>query len=484
VDDRELVAALRSGDAHSLTAVHDAYANQLYDYAHGLLHDREAAEDAVHDALLVAVGRNRVLRETHRARAWLYALTRNECLRQMKRSRMASRPRVADSRDETVFFGDADLRTEQARAWIRDAVAGLAPHRREVLDLTVRHRLTEIDVATITGVNVRRTTARIRAARTDLNRALDSLLIARAGHGVCTDLDALLAGWDGLFTRAVHQRVSAHAANCRTCAAGGSARGNAADRYAELPMTPVPSAFRTRLLGTAAVHDRIVYRGEIAEPFLRSGFPAPLDSAKRRRLAVLWGGAALVSLALVGGLLYLISGDADESARTAGTKPGPGIEPVEGAPASPSDGPSTTPTASTSPTATPTASPTATPTASPSTTALPPSPRPTRPGGGSDPGTRVDALLADSTVGCPRTWRATVTGNIRGNEVRQVIFYWGETSARSNAVRLAKVNDGIYQAEVKGLPMDVTLSWEVVATTNEGRTASSGINTARHPRQC
>ena len=82
VDGQQTVAALGSGDEHSLGAVYDAYASRLYDYAFGRLRDREAAEDAVHDALTVAVGRADTLREPDLVTAWLYALLRNESIRQ------------------------------------------------------------------------------------------------------------------------------------------------------------------------------------------------------------------------------------------------------------------------------------------------------------------------------------------------------------------------------------------------------------------
>ena len=475
-----MVAALGSGDAHSLSAVHDRYAARLYDYAFGMLRDREAAEDAVHDALLVAIGRVGALREPHRITVWLYALTRNECLRQSRRSRMASRPKVADSRDETVFFG-ADLQAEQARAWIRDAAAGLEPHRREALDLTVRHGIVEADLATVLGVTPKRAAARVAAARRDLDKALDSLLTARAGHGACPELDALLAGWDGLFTRSVHERVSGHTATCRTCA-GAPPRGGAADRFAELPPAPAPALLRNRLLGTAAVPDRVAYRGDVAEPFLRSGFPVPLEGAGRRRRAMIWAAVAVVVLALVGGALYLTrSGSDARRERTVGSWTG--TDPVDsGSPRSSSTEVATSPTASGS--ASPSASPSGTPTPSAWPSSRPsPAPTPTGPGAGSDPSTKVNAFLTDATLGCPERWRATATGYIRGNEVRKVTFYWGESSP-SRPVRLARMGDGIYQAAVEGLPMDVPVYWRVVAITRTGLTSSTGVKTAQHRRQC
>jgi RNA polymerase sigma factor (sigma-70 family) len=476
VDDQQMVVALQAGDTAGLTSVHDAYAARLYDYAYGMLRDREAAEDAVHDALLVAAGRAGSLRDPQRLATWLYALTRNECLRQARRSRVASQPRRIDSRDQTMYFGAADLKAEQARAWIRDAAAGMQPERREALDLTVRHGLSEPDVATVLGLPAKRAAERVAAARDDLDHALDSLLIARAGHGECAELDALLAGWDGRFNQSVHERVSGHTASCATCAAGASARGGAADRFAELPPAAAPTQLLNRLLATAAVPDRVSYRGDIAEPFLRSGFPVPLDGSRRRRL-VNWAAAVVVVLLLVGGLWYTLHSESAPG-RGAGVAP-PGILPAATS-ASPSAA-SLSSSPSVSPSASPSVSASVSPSASPSRSATPPPRAPIR---NAAVGTRVDALLADSTVGCVERWQATVTTYVRGGEAREVTFRWGEGGKPSHPAAMRKLNDSVYQANVDGLPMDVPIAWQVVAVLDTGQTATTDISSTQHRRQC
>lgn len=475
VDDRELVAALRSGDADALSTFHDAYAARLFDYAFAVLRDREAAEDAVHDAILVAIGRIDRLRETDRVTVWLYALTRNEVVRQTRRSRMASRPKLPDSRDQTIFFG-ADLQTEQARAWIRDAAAGLVPHRREALDLTVRHGLSDSDLATVLGMSGKRAARRVAAARADLDRALDSLLAARAGRGACPALDELLTGWDGLFTQSVHERVSAHTAGCKACAAGASTRDGAADWYAELPPTPVPSLLRNRLLTTAQVPDRVAYRGEIAEPFLRNGFPIPLHGSRGRRRALLWAAAVALALLLVGGLWYTLR--TEVAPRANRSDPLPPTDVVERSPRPTPTGGSVSASAAPSRSASPSPSPS--PSASPS-----PQPSPTRSSSAQpvDPDTKVDAVLADATIGCPDEWRATATSYVRGNQAEEVTLYWGAASPPSKPVRLTRMSEGLYQAQVAGMPMDVPVFWRVVAVTDDG-TSETDVRSTERRRQC
>jgi hypothetical protein len=369
---------------------------------------------------------------------------------------------------------------------VRDAAAGLSENRREALDLTLRHGLDEPDLATVLGVSTKRAAGRVTAARTALDQALDTLLIARAGHGECAALDRLLAGWDGLFTKSVHERVSSHVAECQTCATG-SRQGDAADLFVDLPAAPPPPLLLERLIANVAVPDRVTYRGEIAEPFRRSGFPVPLTGSQGRRRAVAWA-AALAVVALVAGFWYAFR--SEQAVHTVGSPAGP----LAGAQEADVSGPTlprrTVPTPTPSPSS---PSPTPTPSASPT-----PSPSPSRPSGspsqdvtasrasraGTGRKAQIDALLADSTVGCPRRWRATVTSYVSGNTPRSVSVYWGRDETPSRRMRMRETGGGLFQAELSGLPVNVTVYWKVVVVTVDGMTSSTPVSPTRHERRC
>src|SRR5918992_1059089 len=89
-DDPPLADQLSARAPGGLSEVYQSFGERLFDYAMGLLAHREAAEDAVHDALLVAAHRIDTLQRRHELPLWLYALTRNECLRQARRGRRAA----------------------------------------------------------------------------------------------------------------------------------------------------------------------------------------------------------------------------------------------------------------------------------------------------------------------------------------------------------------------------------------------------------
>ena len=141
MDDRSLVAALVDGAPHGLAGVYDAYADRLFAYAVTLLRDRDAAADAVHDALLVARERAGQLRDPDPLRPWLYAITRSECLRVLRdRRRAAPLDEAGDVIDETVDIG-AGARAAELRELVWSAAESLNPGERELLDLSVRHGL-------------------------------------------------------------------------------------------------------------------------------------------------------------------------------------------------------------------------------------------------------------------------------------------------------------------------------------------------------
>jgi hypothetical protein len=128
VDDRALATALAGGHPDGLLALHDCYADRLYDYGAELLDDPDAAIGAIRDALLVAHELIGTLVTDDRLPIWLYALTRNECVR--RRHRLAT---------------SADLDAE--------------------LLVLVRHRVPTADIAVVLGLSADDATHRLRVAR-------------------------------------------------------------------------------------------------------------------------------------------------------------------------------------------------------------------------------------------------------------------------------------------------------------------------------
>jgi RNA polymerase sigma factor (sigma-70 family) len=506
-DAAPLLTDLQSGEADRLAVVYRTFAPSLFDYAHGLLGDPAGAEDAVQDAFLVAVYRSGRIAATTNLRTWLFALTRNEALRQAKRRRPAG-PVRRTVHPAPVSPAGGDPLVRQARAWVRDAAAGLDPREREALDLACRHEFEGAELGAVLGIPAGRAAALVATASETLSRTLDVLLASRSGHAACAELDALLTHWDGVLTAPVRERVGRHLVSCRDCAGVTWDYGGAVELYAELPPEPLPPDLEARVRATVAVPSRVISRGETAEPFTRSGFPVPLDARRRWRRPLLLGSALVVLAAAAGtastGVLRtdpLAQRPTRPLPHTAVARsPSPSPEPVIAAAEAPHilDAPASAKAAAPASVAPSTPAPSA---GSPPTRRLPPPasqsgsvpvpvpgapvPDATAPGRSRTGAAQVDTLFADSTVGCPAAWNGTATTYVRGAQVSAVTLLWGETAGSlTHTVRSAQLNDVTYQAAVGGLPMNRPIFWRVIADASDGQQYSTSTTSVTHDRRC
>ncbi len=485
VDDEQLLAGLLTREATGFMAVYEAYAARLYDYAVGLLENGTAAEDAVTDALLVAVDRVGLLGEPDLFGAWLYALTRNECLRQLRRGQ-ETHALHADRGDDTMVVGFE----RDGPEWIRQALAAVDPSGREVLDLAFRHGLGPAQLAAVLGVSGRRAAALVGAARTRLQSEAERVRAADPAIGLCAELRVLLVGRDGVFPPAIQDMVDIHRATCWACAAVSRGETHATHVLGTLPPVRLSPHLHASAFKAATVPSRVSARGEMAEPFRRSGFPVPLDRGRSRRGVSFWvlaAGAAVAALILLvtfGGFMF---------------RPEPrerAVErPIAGAPSASSVSDVTAPPLDWSPMPTPTPTATGAPSPTPSPTRKASRPRPTAtptrpvpartvPSGGTGRPAQVDALFADATVGCPRRWNGTATAFVRFNTAQQVTFFWGDNANPDRRITLNKLGEATYQANVGGLPANRTVFWKVVAVTVDGKTTVTPVSTIRHDRNC
>ncbi|WP_433229758.1 sigma-70 family RNA polymerase sigma factor [Micromonospora sp. CA-248260] len=217
LDDRALVEALRRGDRVGLEGIYRRYADRLYTYARVMLREPEAAADAVHDAFLLAGQRIDQLRDPDRLRSWLYAIVRTECLRQLReRSRSAPLAEAAEPVADTADPAAA-VNADQVRDLVHLAVAALNPGDREVVHLAIRHDLSSVDIGAALGVPANHAHARLSRARSQLERALGALLVARGGARDCPALADLLDDWQGRLTPTLRKRVARHIDDCARC---------------------------------------------------------------------------------------------------------------------------------------------------------------------------------------------------------------------------------------------------------------------------
>ncbi|WP_327105488.1 hypothetical protein [Nonomuraea glycinis] len=216
-----------SSEAHErIGELCDEHGRHLYDYCRTALAGSDA-ELAVADALLSAHAHEGRLAEPRLLRPWLYALAR------------AHRAAIATTRPASTG------------SWSRPGVApdlvpeGLmaldGPHR-ELLDLSVRHGLTNAEIAVIFDAEAYEVAAIVAEAADTLEEWFAAVRAARTREG-CPRLATRVTDWTKAPGRRNRTRIARHILSCSGCrAAPRTVR--AATLLHRLPLAAVPSTLR------------------------------------------------------------------------------------------------------------------------------------------------------------------------------------------------------------------------------------------------
>ncbi|WP_329255027.1 sigma-70 family RNA polymerase sigma factor [Actinoallomurus sp. NBC_01490] len=440
VEDRRLAQSLRDGDATALAEIYDFYAPRLFDYCHALLRDQDMAADALHDSLIATQEHIGKLREPERFRSWVYAIVRNECLRQLADPERPEQRHGAPEQNEDAFL-DAEerQRLEETRQLVHSALAGMAARHREAIDLSARHDLSAEELGGVLGISSQQATELVAQARDDLDSSLAAAIIARTGRGDCPSVAALVDENEWPLPSDVARKLIRHIESCPVCRDRRKRKVSTNRLMQVLPVAAIPSDLRMAVLSLADAPDQHENRTRIAqraEPFDVWGWPTSLErraqpARKDRRgdgtsSHLLPAVAVAACVVLVIGAIFLLTGGGSEDPKNLNNKvpgnvaAGPSDSPSDAFP-SPSDSvePSPSKTKHT-PTPTPTKH---TPTPTP-TTHRPAPPKTHRPTTKPKPGTLSvtgncalddgddDCQVTVTAVGGAVPWTAKASGPI------------------------------------------------------------------------
>jgi RNA polymerase sigma factor (sigma-70 family) len=478
-----LVELLVAGDPRGLAGVYDTYASRLYAYCTTVLRNREAAADALHDTLLVARERAGQLRDPDRLRPWLYAIARNECLRTLRDQRRTTELDEAGEMTDEAADLEAGLRAGEMRELVWAAAESLNPGEREVLELSVRHGLEGADLADALGVPLNQAHAQASRARTQLERALAVLIVARTGRQDCAELDGLLGDWDGHLTPLLRKRLGRHLERCDICGEQRRRRVSAAALLAGVPILAAPPALRDRIMHEADDMRLVSMWAALAEragPYRPDGFPRPLPRGHRRAAIAWWatGAAAVVLLLILGATVVLpqptpkpAAGQAIAASTTDSTTTAASTDPPSSTADTTTTAPATTattttpaPTTTVPPATTTVAVPiqpttTAAPTTTRRTTTAPPPPTTTRP---PPPPTLTASTTPDGTS-CPnRQWVAHLTATVRNGVANAVRASWTEATGAPAGGDMKPGPNGVWTLDVP-VPSTTNFAWTATA---------------------
>jgi RNA polymerase sigma factor (sigma-70 family) len=321
VEDPEVTAAIVAGEPGGIAEAYDRYAMPLYAYCRSLLREPADAADAVQDTFLIATSKLGGLRDPGKLRAWLYAVARNECFRRLRSGRVMSA--LDEAADIPTGSADVGRAVEQAelRDLVREAINGLNPAERDVIELSLGHELAGDDLADALGVSRNHAHALLSRARGQLERSLGALIVARTGRQACPTLDAMLADWDGQMTVLMRKRVSRHIEQCEICGERKRRELTPALFAGALPMVALLPGFREQVLRICA--DRtptgLAHRASVttrAASFGPNGFPRPISPpgasgwhhVLRHSRATMASAATAAAAAGVGAVLFIGGG--------------------------------------------------------------------------------------------------------------------------------------------------------------------------------
>jgi RNA polymerase sigma factor (sigma-70 family) len=281
MEDPEVVAAIVAGDPAGLAEAYDKYAAPLHSYCRSMLREPADAADAVQDTFLVATAKLHSLRDPAKLRAWLYAVARNECLRRLRAGNtLSALEEAADLPTTTTEIGIAAEQAE-LRELVRDAIDGLNPRERDVIELSLIAELDADELADALGLSRNHAHAQLSRARSQLERSLGALIVARTGRTACPDLRIMLSGWDGHMTVLMRKRISRHIEQCGACGERKRRELTPALFAGAMPIAALFPGFREQVLRVMA--DRspagLAHRLSVANragPFGPHGFPKPV----------------------------------------------------------------------------------------------------------------------------------------------------------------------------------------------------------------
>ncbi|MFI6292003.1 hypothetical protein ACIBEJ_10495 [Nonomuraea sp. NPDC050790] len=178
------------------------YGPHLYDYCRTELGESDA-ELAAAGTLLTASAYAGQVADPAAWRPWLYALARAH-----RAARAAARPASTGSW----------ARSSRTSDLLPEAMIALDGPYRELLDLSVRHRLPHAEIALLFDVPETLIDATVREAAWRLETWLAAVTAARSGQG-CAQLGGRVAEWAAAPSRSTRARLGRHLYGCVSCLA-------------------------------------------------------------------------------------------------------------------------------------------------------------------------------------------------------------------------------------------------------------------------
>jgi RNA polymerase sigma-70 factor (ECF subfamily) len=181
VSEALLIDRCQRGDTVAFDRLVEQHGQWVYNLAYRMVGDRDEAHDIAQEAFVRAFTAIKNFRRGSSFSTWLYRVTTNACLDEIKRRRRRPTPASGLQTDDQPSADPPDPRPDAAeqveaaerRDIVRRAIAALPVHHRLTIVLYELQGCSYEEVAEITNTNVGTVKSRLNRARLALKEALE-----------------------------------------------------------------------------------------------------------------------------------------------------------------------------------------------------------------------------------------------------------------------------------------------------------------------
>jgi RNA polymerase sigma-70 factor (ECF subfamily) len=168
--DEDLMALVHGGDAHAFEIIHDRHADAAFSLAYRMCGRRATAEDIVQDTFLSLWRRGARYNSTRGSvRSWLLGVVHNRAIDVFRRESSRTTRNISDDAAINDLVAPEDIAAHVQRrdtaSQVRDAVSGLPPDQRTVIELAFFAGLTHTEIADSLHIPTGTVKGRMRRAR-------------------------------------------------------------------------------------------------------------------------------------------------------------------------------------------------------------------------------------------------------------------------------------------------------------------------------
>ena len=171
VDDRELVARARAGDAAAERALYEAHADRVYRLAYRMAGEPSLAQDFTQDAFIRAFDRLADFRGESAFSTWLTSIAVSVCLNGLRKQKRF-RQREADLDDATELPRPGRVSEPDLKRRLNAAIDDLPPGYRTVFVMHDVEGYTHEEIGVALGIETGTSKAQLSRARARLREVL------------------------------------------------------------------------------------------------------------------------------------------------------------------------------------------------------------------------------------------------------------------------------------------------------------------------